>query len=132
LSYRLDTDICSAYVKGYATVFGRFLQYGGNLHISTITLGELLTWGLRASAAPRRLTKIREFLELVSVLDVTPEVAWKFGEIRAALLDAGGRVPEMDLMIAASALVSNLTVVTHNTADFAQIHGLRLEDWLTP
>ena len=132
MSYLLDTDICSAYVKGNATVFGRFLQYGGNLQISTITLGELLTWGLRANAAPRRLTKIREFLELVSVLDVTPEVAWKFGEIRAALLDAGGRVPEMDLMIAASALVNNLTVVTHNTADFAQIHGLRLEDWLTP
>ena len=132
MSYLLDTDICSAYVKGNAAVFGRFLQYGGNLHISTITLGELLTWGLRANAAPRRLAKIREFLELVSVLDVTPEVAWKFGEIRAALLDAGGRVPEMDLMIAASALNNNLTVVTHNTADFAQIHGLRLEDWLTP
>ena len=66
----------------------------------------------------------------VSVLDVTPEIAWKFGEIRAARLDTGGGGPEMDLLIAASALVNNLTVVTHNTSDFENVRDLRLEDWL--
>jgi len=34
-------------------------------------------------------------------------------------------------MIAAVALVHDLTLVTHNTADFRPIPGLRLEDWLT-
>ena len=33
-------------------------------------------------------------------------------------------------MIAAVALVHNLTVVTHNNADFQFISGLRLDDWL--
>jgi tRNA(fMet)-specific endonuclease VapC len=35
-------------------------------------------------------------------------------------------------MIATAALVHNLTMVTHNTADFQNIPGLRLDDWLGP
>jgi tRNA(fMet)-specific endonuclease VapC len=38
----------------------------------------------------------------------------------------------MDLLIAVVALVHNLTLVTHNTADFHNIPGLRLDDWLIP
>jgi tRNA(fMet)-specific endonuclease VapC len=38
----------------------------------------------------------------------------------------------VDLMIGCVALVHNLTLVTHNTADFQNIPGLRLDDWLTP
>ena len=38
----------------------------------------------------------------------------------------------VDLMIAAVALVHDLTLVTNNTKDFQNIPGLRLEDWLTP
>ena len=41
-------------------------------------------------------------------------------------------VSPVDLMIGTIALVHNLTMVTHNTADFQNIPGLRLEDWLTP
>jgi predicted nucleic acid-binding protein len=29
-------------------------------------------------------------------------------------------------------LVHNLTLVSHNTADFQRISGLRLDDWLKP
>ena len=36
----------------------------------------------------------------------------------------------VDLMIASVALFHDLTMVTHNTADFQNIPGLRLEDWL--
>jgi predicted nucleic acid-binding protein len=32
----------------------------------------------------------------------------------------------------AGRLVYDLTMVTHNTADFQNIPGLRLDDWLTP
>jgi predicted nucleic acid-binding protein len=72
------------------------------------------------------------FLNDVQVLDVTPPVAHKFGEVRAALLDAGRPVAPLDLLIASTALVDNLTVVTHNTQDYAAIPGLSLDDWLIP
>jgi tRNA(fMet)-specific endonuclease VapC len=35
-------------------------------------------------------------------------------------------------MIGAVALVHDLTLVTNNTADFQNIPGLRLDDWLNP
>jgi tRNA(fMet)-specific endonuclease VapC len=38
----------------------------------------------------------------------------------------------MDLMIAATALLYDLTLVTHNTKDFSHIPGLRMVDWLAP
>jgi tRNA(fMet)-specific endonuclease VapC len=133
LSFLLDTDTCSAYVKGHPLVFNRFLQYGGGLHISVITLGELLTWALRAKAPPRRLQDVQDLLKLVQVLAITPDVGWKFGELRAALLDAGTPAPEMDLLNAATALVHPLTLVTHNTKDYANIPGLvNIVDWLVP
>jgi len=40
-------------------------------------------------------------------------------------------VDSVDIMIASVALVHDLTLVTHNTADFQNIPNLRLEDWLS-
>lgn len=132
MSFLLDTDICSAYVKGNATVFQRFVQYGGRLYASTITLGELLAWALRAQARPRRLQEVQDLLKLLLVLDVTQDVAWKFGEIQAGLLDAGTPAADLDLLNAAVALVHNLTMVTHNVEDYKNIPGLTVADWMVP
>jgi tRNA(fMet)-specific endonuclease VapC len=38
----------------------------------------------------------------------------------------------MDLMIASVALLHDLTLVTHNRADYQNVPGLRVDDWLTP
>ena len=43
MSFLLDTDICSAQMKANPRVHGRFIQYGGRLQISAVTLGELVT-----------------------------------------------------------------------------------------
>lgn len=57
--------------------------------------------------------------------------AIRFGEIRAHLQRLGQPIGPYDLQIAAIALVNNLTLVTHNTAEFARIPGLQLADWET-
>lgn len=132
MSFLLDTDICSAYLKHGASVSNRFLQYTGGLHISTITLGELHAWAMRAAAPPKRLEGLHDMLQDLHVLEVTSEVAEKFGRIQARLLDEGKPAPGMDLMIAATALIHDLTLVTHNTQDFADIPDLRVVDWLMP
>ncbi len=63
---------------------------------------------------------------------LTRRPAGKFGQVRGTLLQQGISVSRMDLMIGSVALVHNLTLVTHNTADFQNIPNLRLDDWLTP
>ena len=131
MSFLLDTDICSAYLKGDRQLWQRFTQYGGRLHVSAITVGELYTWGLRASTSPKRLSALLDFLNDVTVEEVTIVVGRKFGELRAGLLDTGQGTPDMDLWIAATALVHDLTLVTHNVKDFANLPGLRVEDWLS-
>ena len=68
----------------------------------------------------------------VEVLVYDAACAEVFGAVRGGLLRRGQDVPVPDLLIASVALAHDLTLVTHNTADFAAIPGLRLEDWLAP
>jgi predicted nucleic acid-binding protein len=75
---------------------------------------------------------VRDFLAGVAIHDVDVAVAETFGALRAALYDQGKAIGEMDLLNAAVALVQNLTLVTHNTADYAAVSGLVLVDWLSP
>ncbi len=132
MSFLLDTDICSASMKGLPAVSNRFVQYGGRLHMSTVTLGELFAWALRAKASPKRLQSLLDLLKEVQVLPVDESVARKFGEVRGWQLDRGLSSPDLDLLNASVALVHNLTMVTHNTQDYANIPGLTLEDWMAP
>src|SRR5690242_5830347 len=132
MSFLIDTDTCSAYVKGVGPVMNRFAQYGGRLYISAITLGELLTWALRAQAPAHRRQEVEDLVKQVTVLDITADVGRKFGEVRAALFDAGTPAPDSDLLNGAVALVHNLTMVTHNTADYLNIPGLPLDDVMVP
>jgi tRNA(fMet)-specific endonuclease VapC len=131
MSFLLDTDTCSAHLKSGALTH-RLVQYCGRLHISTITLAELYTWALRAKAGAHRLTGVLDLLNDFVVIDLTPDVARKFGEVQASLLDTGQRAPQMDLLIGATALIHSLIVVTHNQQHFKKIPGLSLDDWLVP
>jgi len=132
MSFLLDTDVCSAYLKNDAVVVSRVMLHYGGLNISVITVGELLTWALRATAPPDRLHGVRDLLKGAAVLEVDLPIAEKFGEIRAGLFDHGVTVGEMDLLNGATALVHGLTMATHNVQDYAKIPGLTIDDWLVP
>ena len=132
MSFLIDTDTCSAHIKGHVLVFNRFAQYAGRLYLSIVTLAELTIWTCRAAAPPQRSRDLQDLLKLALPLDATVDVARKFGEIQAGLLDVGRPAPEMDLLIAATALVHGHTVVTHNIQDYAMIPGLTVVDWMVP
>ena len=132
MSFLLDTDICSAYLKNDRRVVGKVMLHFGGLAICVATAGELLAWGLRAKAPLDRMQGIRDLFTAAEILDVDFAVAEKYGEIRAALLDQGKDPGPMDLLNAATALVHNKAMVTHNVADYALVPGLTIEDWLAP
>ena len=130
MSFLVDTDICSAYLRGEPALFNRFLQFAGNLHVSAIVVGELFTWAFRQAAPAKRIYAIESFLDDVRILDYDRQIATRFGQLHAHLLDNGKPKGFADLSIAATALTHDLTLVTHNTADYVDVPDLRLEDWL--
>jgi len=132
MNFLLDTDICSAHMRRPAILAHRFVQYTSRIAISTITLAELYAGAFKHSQSSRLLSLINELRSEIKVVDFDPACAEKFGRIRGTLLSQGISVPTTDLMIAAGALVHDLTLVTQNTQDYRNIPGLSLADWLKP
>ncbi len=132
MTFLLDTDTCSAHMRRPATLAHRFIQYTGQVAISTVTLAELYAGAYKHSKPKRLLVLIADLLQEVDVIDLDSTCAERFGQVRGTLLQQGISVPTADLLIASVALVHDLTLVTHNTADYRNIPGLRLDDWLIP
>ncbi|HTN75897.1 MAG TPA: type II toxin-antitoxin system VapC family toxin [Pirellulaceae bacterium] len=130
MSFLIDTNICSAFAKGNRDVFTRFQQYYGRLYIATISIGELTTWVIRSQLAEPTRVALERFLQDVPCLNFDYQTAVKYGELRASQLERGVPMPVADLLIASTALIHDLTLVTHNVKDFVNVEGLRIEDWL--
>ena len=132
MSFLVDTDICSAHLRDVRGMASRFSQYAGRLCISTVSLAELYAWTSREKSPPRHRDGLMALLSDMTILDIDHEVARRFGQLRGNMLDCGLVVPGMDLLIAATALVHGLVMVTHNTRHFANVPALIVEDWLAP
>ena len=68
----------------------------------------------------------------MTLLPVDHDVSHKFGEVQAQLYDQGQPAATADLLIAATALVHGLTLITANTQDFANVPELTMQNWLVP
>jgi tRNA(fMet)-specific endonuclease VapC len=132
MTHLLDTNICSAHIKRPAGLAHRFFQHAGGLAVPTIVMAELYTGAHKHAKSSRLLTGIADLLQEVTILDFDLACAEKFGEVNGDLLRTGITVPPLDLLIASVALVHDLTLVTHNTADYRNIPNFRLDDWLVP
>ena len=133
MSYLLDTNICSAHLKRSAGLTHYFIQHSGRLSVPTIVVGELYTWAHHHPTPQLFIDRIEnDLLRDIIVLDFDKACCIEFGRLNGRLLTRGIVVSPPDLIIAATALVHDLTLVTHNTRDFQKIPDLRLEDWLQP
>ena len=52
-----------------------------------------------------------------------------FADIKAKMFDKGIRIEDMDLLIAATAIYNELTLVTNNTKHFENVPNLKIENW---
>jgi predicted nucleic acid-binding protein len=98
----------------------------GDLAISAVTLAELHFGVLAAKQRTVRAERLRRLLVLQRSFDALPldeAVAESYGQIAAAVLDAGRqpRARSMDLLIAATAHAHSARLYTRNVNDF---HGL--------
>ena len=132
MNFLLDTDTCSAHMRRPTKLAHRFIQHSGGLAIPTIVLAELYAGAFKHPSPSKLLPLIADLLREVQLLDFDAACAERFGQVRGSLLQQGITVSRMDFLIASVALVHNLTLVTHNTADYRNVPGLRLDDWLIP
>jgi tRNA(fMet)-specific endonuclease VapC len=84
---------------------------------------------LRSKNPGRRREQLDTLLDTVAVLPFGPAEARAAALIRAELERSGEEIGPLDTLIAATALASGATLVTHNTREFRRVRGLRTEDW---
>src|SRR5881397_2858328 len=122
MSFLLDTDTCSAHLKRPSGLMHRFVQHSGGLYPATVVLGELYAWAYHRKNPDPVIQRIEgDLLPEVTVLVFDSDCAKEFGRVRGQLLQQGISVSRMDLMIASVALVHDLALATHNTADYRNI-----------
>jgi tRNA(fMet)-specific endonuclease VapC len=128
-SFLVDTDWVIDHFNGIEAVTRRLqaLRAQG-LAVSIISVAEL--WeGVHFSKDPARSeAMLTEFLSGVVILGIDEEI--RFGQLRGSLRSAGKLVGDFDLLVAASALRHDLTLLTNNRRHFERIEGLRIESTL--
>jgi predicted nucleic acid-binding protein len=97
MSFLLDTNICSEYLRRPSRLFHYFVQHSGRLHIASVSLSELFTWAYRQNDPSRILTTIGELREAVRVLPFDAQCAEALGRIRGQPFRAGNLTSPIDL-----------------------------------
>lgn len=131
MRYMLDTNIVSFAMRSRPqAVLDRLRTVRPDQTcISAVTLAELRSGAARSPARVRYDAMIDTFVARVATIPFDGVASARYGEVRAALEAAGARIGDLDMLIAAHAIASDCVLVTNNTAEFARVPGLSVEDW---
>lgn len=134
VEYTLDTNIITALLKWQASAWSRLNQA---LHVGQrVTLNALSYYetkrGLLAVGAQKQLARFEQLCHVHEIVMLDQAALDQAAVIYADLQKKGMLIEDADLLMAAIALVNDLTLVTNTTKHFSRIPGLRLEDWLAP
>jgi tRNA(fMet)-specific endonuclease VapC len=127
----LDTTIISDLIRNpQGKAAKRIARVGeGNICTSIIVAAEL-RYGSAKSGSKRLLKAVEELLGEIDVLPFDVPADAEYGGIRAALEAAGKPIGGNNLLIAAQAHATGVTIVTANTEAFKRVRGLKVENWL--
>ena len=125
----LDTDTCIGILKGVPKVVSEWRSCGERCALSPMSIGELAYGAAKARNPEAERDRVGRLVDILDEGPATRDVMMRFGLVKAELEAAGTRLADADLLIAATALEHDMTLVTGNTRHFARIPGLRLENW---
>lgn len=132
ITHLLDTSVYSQPLKPVPQpgVVARWQALGdARLAISVITEAEV-RYGLALKGSAKLEAAYERILHgRLPVLPVDEAVGAAFATLKATQQKLGKRVPDLDLLIAATAQVHHLIVATLNVRHFELIAGIQLEDW---
>src|SRR6266516_363251 len=127
MTYLVDTDWVADWLSGRSQALPLLssLRTDG-LAISLITYGEIYE-GVYFGRDPKGHEQgFRQFLRLVDVLPLNRAIMTRFARLRGQLRSQGQLLPDLDLLIAATAVHHDRTLLTRNLRHFQRIPGLKL------
>ena len=129
--YLLDTNVCVHLLnQRHEAIIRRFCQHSpADIALCSVVKAELIYGAQRSQRREANLQTLRAFFAPLTSLPLDDNAAEHYGQIRADLLAQGQPIGPNDFLIAAIARAHDATLVTHNTAEFSRVPGLRLEDW---
>ncbi len=130
ISYLIDTDWIIDFLKDKEEIFNELsCLIDEGIAISIISLAELYE-GVYGNddqeMEVKHLLGLNDFLTGVTVLEIDNKIANIFGKQRAILRKEGKLIDNFDILIAATCLSYNLTLMTNNIAHFSRIKGLKI------
>ena len=127
MQFLVDTDWVIDCLNGIERVAQRFdeLRPRG-IGLSIVSLAELYEGVFGAADPHAREQELQAFLADVEIVDLDPEVCRVFAEERRWLRAARSLIGDFDLLIGASALRHNLTLLTNNRRHFERVRGLTI------
>ncbi len=128
----LDTDTLSAIMRQNPLVIPKsqaYLAQHSRFTFSIITRYEILR-GLKAKGANKQLQAFEKFCANNIIIPLTDEIIVQASDIYAELRKKGITIGDADILIAASAMVNHIAVITNNQSHFGHISGLTIYNWL--
>jgi tRNA(fMet)-specific endonuclease VapC len=132
--YLPDTNVFSRYLRGEDERVREKLE--ANLRfcrLSSVVLSELEYGAAKRPDLPALRTRLAKLRGIIAhEADYTCADAMYYGAVRAHLARLKPNAQPIgpyDLMLAAQALRLGAALVTHNTAEFARVPHLAVEDW---
>jgi len=133
MPYLLDTNACVGVLRGRRLLVHRVnARLAADLCLCSVVKAELFRGALRSSRPSANRAMVDAFVNQFVSLPFDDAAAEVFARIRYHLESRGTPIGPYDLQIASIALVHQLTVVTHNVAEFSRVLGLTVEDWEVP
>lgn len=128
----LDTDILSAIMRKQPQAVSKaqaYLSIHQHFTFSVITRYEIMR-GLKAKNATTQLRAFEAFCDVNVIIPLTDIIIVHAADIYADLHQRGKLIGDADILIAASAVAHDYTLVTNNESHYQRIMGLTIENWL--
>lgn len=127
MSYLIDTDWLIDVLLGVPAAVADVERLNGEgLAVSIVSYGELFEGALGAPDPRARFAQYRGFLERFRLIPLSDPVMERFAPTRKLLRESGRIIPDLDLLIGATAVHHDLTLLTRNLRHVGRIPDLKL------
>ena len=131
MKYLLDTNTCIHYLNRPDSPVRRRLErvLPTDVALCSMVKAELYYGAFKSKQTAKNLAALEYLFAILTSLPFDDLAARIYGEIRSDLSIKGTLIGPNDMIIAATALACNTTLVTRNTKEFLRVSNLKVEDW---